>query len=335
MFGRGDEKSEQAALLGMPKTSIKFQVMSDTKSKTSGTEAAALQTLAVANHCVLFVDLLGQRVALRGQGLVPDFKNDEQRRQFESDLRASIGAIVKLQEAAADFLLGYERRGEHSLLRAQLSAEDQQRWDALGAHPEVKQQRWSDGLVYFASLGSDTPPNKMISVTRMLMLAGFLCLYGLARKHPVRGGLEVAWAAELHSNEIYGAAVARAYELESEVAGYPRIVVGTELLRFIDLNGGVSSAELESEQAKVLATLCADMLLEDADGQVFVHFLGTAFANVVGVESHTQLAFRAKTFVDEQAERFRNSRSDTKLAFRYHHLANYFSHWEQGAFKAE
>jgi hypothetical protein len=44
----------------------------------------------------------------------------------------------------------------------------------------------------------------------------------------------VGLATEIGPHEIYGAALGSAYLLESEEAGYPRIVIGGELWRYFN-----------------------------------------------------------------------------------------------------
>src|SRR5208282_4925267 len=77
--------------------------------------------------------------------------------------------------------------------------------------------------------GSDLVP--IISVCSVLSAAAVVMLMSLANKHPLRGGIDVGLATDIGPQEIYGAALGSAYRLESEEAGYPRIVIGDELWR--------------------------------------------------------------------------------------------------------
>ena len=52
--------------------------------------------------------------------------------------------------------------------------------------------------------------------------------------HPARGGLDVGLGVEIAPGEVYGAALERAYQLESEVAQHPRLVIGKELVAYLD-----------------------------------------------------------------------------------------------------
>lgn len=258
--------------------------------------------------------------------MIPTFKSDEDREVFERTVRTSIGAISELQRDAETFMFGHDEVRRRSALREHLSADEQKVWDELAVHPEVKLQRWSDGLVYYSSLGSDQPANKMTSVLKLVQLAGILYLLGLAGQRPMRGGVEIAWASELHDGEIYGAAVARAYELESELAGYPRVVVGGELQRFIRLHLAQADQGPASQLSKSMASICGSLLSEDFDGSVFVDFLADEFADIVGRDVHLELAKRAHDFVSQQLAHHRQQR-DSKLALRYWHLLLYFDEW--------
>lgn len=58
------------------------------------------EQLGAYNYCISFLDLLGQREALRGEGWLPHFQSDEDRKQFLRKLKNSIGSIMGLQQQA-------------------------------------------------------------------------------------------------------------------------------------------------------------------------------------------------------------------------------------------
>ncbi len=273
------------------------------------------------NYCVSFIDLLGQRDALRGQGLLPPFESEEERKKLHGILRNSIGAIIKLQKQAQDMLAGVKPNPD-SPLRAELPPEQHATWDEM-ERTRVKTQRWSDGLVSFVCLSDTDIKCRMNGVFGIFGLAGALCLLGLATRHPVRGAIEVAWGVELHPNELYGAAVARAYELESEIAQYPRIVVGSEAVKFLKAHVANPAQDVYSQNDRELANLCLGMLVQDADGHWLVHYLGDKFQYAVTHDNHAELYVAARKFVFEQIFEHQTN-LNTKLAFRYSHLLQYF-----------
>jgi hypothetical protein len=278
--------------------------------------------LIFGNYAVGFIDLLGQRAALRGQQLLPRAETDEDKQKLVATLKASVGSIAALQQYALDLARGSEPDAD-SPRRAQLPREQQALWDEMH-RTRVVTQRWSDGLMMFANLGDDQIKCQLNNVDRLFTFTGALCFIGLASRKPLRGAIEIAWGVELHPGELYGAAVARAYELESEVAGYPRILVGPQMMRFLDSQAQNPNASLYDQFNKKLATACRNMLAQDADGHFIVHYLGDVFVNRVTQSSHQELYEKALTFVVEQIKEHQASQN-TKLPFRYVHLHRYFT----------
>nr|WP_316641752.1 hypothetical protein [uncultured Roseateles sp.] len=294
--------------------------MSENTSSTEDDDPQA-DEYVIGNYCVSFVDLLGQRDALRGQGLLVEPTSAEERERLHATLRASIGSIAKLQKRAEDLLASSKPKID-SARRAELTPAEQEQWDAM-LRSNVTTQRWSDGLMSFACLGDTAVKCHLNNVFALFGLAGSLCFMGLAAKQPIRGALEIAWGIELHKGELYGAAVARAYELESEGASYPRIVVGPELIRYLELHAQRPDTDAFAAYERTLAAMCRSMLLEDVDGRWFIDYLGDTFRRAITNAVHADLYERARAFVLTQVDQHRNSQN-AKLAFRYVHLLKYF-----------
>ena len=164
----------------------------------------------------------------------------------------------------------------------------------------------------------------MNSVFGIFSLAGTLCLLGLATGRPIRGAIEIAWGIELRPGELYGPAVVRAYELESEIAQYPRIVIGPEAVKFLKAHASNPEQDVFSQTDKELATLCLNMLVQDADGHWLLHYLGDKFQLAVVTHNlYIELYAAARKFVLDQLSTHRAQRN-TKLALRYSHLLQYF-----------
>jgi hypothetical protein len=270
---------------------------------------------ACHNYCVSFIDLLGQRDTMRGQGLLPS-----DRKQLIATFRDSIRGIVNLQQEAETMLGRLNNPNPNSPRKATLPPEQHATWDAM-MRTRVKTQRWSDGLVSFACLGDTEIKCQVNGVFALFGLAGTVALLGLAQKRPVRGAIEIAWGVELHEGELYGPAVARAYELENEVAQYPRIVVGPETYRFLRMHSKNEDPDPFSQNNRTLAGLCLDMLFQDEDGYLILHYLGGAFRH--WVNKTPDLYPLAHAFVVEQFEKHQRD-LNTKLAFRYANLLRYF-----------
>ncbi len=92
-------------------------------------------------------------------------------------------------------------------------------------------------------------------IYHLLATVGSLCFTGLCKKQPLRGSVDISWGVELHPGEIYGAAVANTYELESEIAQYPRIVIGERVVDYLNANLKTPQPDIYNEFNRSLAKL--------------------------------------------------------------------------------
>lgn len=280
--------------------------------------------LRFANYAVCYVDLLGQRDALKGQALLPeDHETPDGREKLIALLKKSIGSIVSLQQSSEQFVHG-------SNIETDLFDKIPEEHVALAKKMKrslVQVQRWSDGLMLYTPLtGLDHYP--INSITDMIIQAGALCYIGLAKRSPLRGGMEIGWAVELHKNELYGSAVARSYELENYVAGYPRIVLGNDLMDYIISLTRVTAESIEDRFQKGRAEMCLNYINVDTDGRPFINYLSERYVQDISGKNNSAIYGPARKFVVEQlAEHMKNQNS--KLAFRYATLLQFFDHFAE------
>jgi len=278
------------------------------------------EPLNIGNYCVSFIDLLGQRLEYKNEDLVPEFKFPEEKEQFISKLRNTVGRIYVLQRASQSFLnaaVGYK-----SPLREELPSNLKPIYDEL-KKVRLKEQRWSDGLVYFISLMKSDVKCPINGLYFQLVATGSLCFIGLAGRSPLRGSIDIAWATELQEGELYGTAVVKAYELESHIAQYPRIVVGQRVVEFIIYNMNNTEPDIYGDFNRALGKACYEMLGQDVDGYYIVHYLGNVFRKYVTINQHKELYDESVKFIREQCQKWKDERN-TKLSFRYNHLLSYF-----------
>ncbi|RPH77611.1 MAG: hypothetical protein EHM80_12180 [Nitrospiraceae bacterium] len=275
----------------------------------------------VFNYCVSFIDLLGQRNAAKGQGLLPRISSEAEDKAFQKILLDNIGGILELQRDVEE-MGSVLSPDPNSPLRESLSDEERIVWDEL-QRKSVNTQYWSDGFVKYACLGNPEIKCPVNGVFEIFCTAGYFCLLGLVRHRPVRGAIDIAWGAEIRPGELYGPAIIRAYELESEVAQYPRIVIGHEVLRFLETHRSNSGDEPAIRANQEFARRCLDMLVQDDDGYWILHYLGDALQHAATHAHHNNLYQKARTFVVNQIEEHKRLRN-SKLAFRYTQLFAYF-----------
>jgi hypothetical protein len=268
--------------------------------------------LVMSNYAAAFIDLLGQRAQLAGCDLLPDRVED-----VVPLARASIAQVRWLHKMFADFYRG---------LTAELMDGDK-RFD----HPRVseiravslKYQRFSDGLVFYVSLMGPPRPEILNGVYGLVAASGALCLLGLSCERPIRGGIAVAWGAELNENELYGCVMARAYELESKVAAYPRIVVGEHLPGYLASLGQLEGDDVAVRYTRELASVTLSLLGRDRDGTPIVDYLGQGFRKYIATTLKPEDYGDAKAFIEKQLDHWR-SVGDEKLTRRYTALKDYF-----------
>lgn len=273
------------------------------------------------NYCISFIDLLGQWEEYKNQGLLPQFASGEEREAFSQQIKRSIGVIFDLQKTAENMLKA--ALSPTSQLKKKLPVELHDSYDQM-QKTRVKRQRWSDGFVTFVCLVDTYIKCPMNGVFCLFALAGSLCFLGLAKRHPIRGAIDIAWGVELHEGELYGAAVAQAYKLESDVAQYPRIVVSDRTIGYLEANRKNTDTDCFSKCNSELAKICLSMLMQDVDGSWFIHYLGEEFQSYVSQNQHGDIYHKAIKFIEDESERHRSNRKG-KLAFRYSHLQSYFS----------
>jgi len=278
------------------------------------------ENLTISNYCASFIDLLGQQAALQGQNLMPILKTKEDEKKFLHTVKNSVGAIETLQKQVEIF----RKSISTSSLSTPLSPNDKILYDEM-KKVKAKQQRWSDGLVFYSSLTDTTEKCPMNAVFEIFLLSGTMCFIGLANKQPIRGAIEISWGVELHENELYGAVVANSYKLESKIAQYPRIVVGEQTINY--LNAYLKKPENTPDKLfsynRNLAQICLSMTAIDQDGYYIIDYLGKTFTESV-THSHSQELYKkAYSYIYEQYEIHKNNKN-SKLALRYTWLKGYF-----------
>lgn len=275
-----------------------------------------------SNYVVGFVDLLGQRDEFKDQGLLPIFKSKEEQNAFDDKARKTIGAINELQQSADQFLAAAQKFQSSSSYKQSIPEPMHEAYED-SRKMKWQKQHWSDGLMFFSSLYDVEIKVPMNAVFGIISTLGSLCLLGLARKRPIRGGIEIAWGVELPPGELYGCAVAKAYELESEIAQYPRIVLGPYVLDYLKKMAANTTNSIFDKTNQQLAALCIGMLAEDMDGRIFIDYLGSGFPRLLEKDRHCLLYDGAHKFIEEQLAKHRMEKN-TKLMLRYHHLLQYF-----------
>lgn len=277
-----------------------------------------------------FLDLLGQSAVLEKIRELPNPENKEEVAAFLELVKKSFGLVEMLNDA---FNSNLKVLGEESDSAKKLPDEQRKLFRKFHSRP-VKLQRFSDGVVVFASVverEGDPVLAALSAVWGLLTGCGTTFLLFLSYGYPLRGGIDLGVGLEYKEGELFGPAVHNAYKLESGVAQYPRIVIGDELIGYLrsfesrEVPVGASEAEKSILlTAKKVALRCLGLFVRDLDGRAILDYLGDGFRPSFEEVDFGGAGPKAFEFVKAQLLEAK-TKKDFKLASRYLLLHQYFS----------
>ena len=278
-------------------------------------------------YLLAFIDVLGQKEAFQGIENQPLADNHPQ--LIEAHKQTAF-FVETLRTGFKDFFDAYTADKEPSV---KVPSEKMEQFKAM-LKSNLKHQRFSDSIQAYVCLHTDKYHSNAINgVFGALLACGGMLLLSLASKKAFRAGVEVGLGTELDNGEVYGPVLYKAYELESKVAEYPRIVVGRELINYLTTLANAheqlpEQTKEDVELCKLMATNCLKMIVRDLDGVPILDYLGAEFLQSINENSERAKEFEgvfklALAFVESEYSK-RKQTGDKKLALRYYLLLNYF-----------
>ena len=275
--------------------------------------------LLFQNYLVVFVDLLGQREALRKITGIPTTEPEKQK--FIETAKESIGKVIQIRDS---FKLYYDSDNEYIHDEKLVPPEHRAEFRAALKKAPASYYGMSDAMVIAVPLMSTDENCAAINGIRDAFVATCgIGLLSLSVHIPMRAGLDVGVATQIDDREIYGPALESAYYLESNVAEYPRFVVGKELISYLLWVENQKCLTRVGEVAKEAAKFCRQMVIQDSDGNYMLDFLGAKFKESSEDVIEPKLVASAFDFVLEE---YRKSlaANNHKMASRYYRLLRYF-----------
>jgi hypothetical protein len=284
------------------------------------TEPAKLPSVSLETYIVGFFDLLGQQERLRGLTQVPD-KNDAEAMAAASEIVThTYGAVHAMRGWFRDSFETYSRK---PLDASGLNEEGQKLYAQLNSN-EIELRGVSDSMIVSASLRKHENTQLPVrAVMGVIMGAGLVSTGCMMMGHPIRGGIDLGVGFKTPEGEIYGPALSRAYTLESEIAGYPRVVVGKELLAWLSYQVTNPTPDIFGEYTTKWAQACGQCLALDHDGHAFVDYLGPYFRELLDTSAPASFVHEAHGHVIRLCGEFKRA-GNSKLAFRYRLLRDYY-----------
>jgi hypothetical protein len=270
-------------------------------------------------YLVAFFDLLGQQAELRQMHTLPNPADPTEVNEFTNRIKQTYGAVKGMRTSFRGFFNSYMKSyaDTYPLDPAQRHIFDQCKSN------DIKIQQFSDCIAIFMPLRDDINKLPMKGVFGVLAASATTFLSCMAYGQPIRGGIDIGLALEIDDDEVYGPALSRAYNLESTVAQYPRVVIGEELIKYLNLHCNQEEKDIFTTISKASAKACLKLLATDDDGNPFIDYLGEYFKESMDETYNLEIITKAYQHVISESEKHKKQKNP-KVAFKYTLLRNYF-----------
>lgn len=275
------------------------------------------------NYVVIYLDILGQVDALKTFPTVLRKNAD-----LNSLLKSFSETYGKAHKLRSDIKNYYGKFWDQIPKYDNLPIQQRETIDRMKGN-EIKFQPLSDAIVVYNKLNNFM--EEMYSIMPIyIMLGGSIMnlLSAFSNKIAIRGGIEIGIAADWEDFGIYGSALYNAIDLEENIANYPRIVLGDEIINCLEHWADNQKEEPLCRLNKKIADRCLSIIGEDGDGRPFIDFrsenVPPFFENMYPIENFCLLSVKEEEFVKCEYERFKKERN-SKLTWRYKLLLDYFS----------
>ena len=275
--------------------------------------------------CLAYLDILGQKEAFLDNDEyidTPSYQTKVGDTKFRERLQVAhkntVMQVERLRETFDDLI---KKSKEYVQNSNSPTGIDKNEFDKYKTY-NLKHNFFSDSILIFTQISSLTVENDkalLTNIHRLFAACEILMFVSLYLKKPLRGSVEVGLGVKLDDNTIYGPVMCRAHELESKTACYPRIVIGDELLHFLE-----GQRDNQDNYSRTMAESCLKRTKIDFDG-IRIH----DYAGRVTREEYSKGGFDnsefhnpAIQFAKEEYERFKKI-PNQKLADRYSRLLNY------------
>lgn len=280
-------------------------------------------------YCVAAIDILGQKEKLRKFHNFPE--TDEEKEEFQNMIEETYGVVDRLRTSFKDHYAAFN--DDKRLISVDVS-EDKKRAIRKLRKYDIKFQGFSDST--FSSVPLQHNSVAINGVYAVLMSAASVFTTHLVNGLPLRGGIEVGMAADTRDGDIYGTALNDAHHLESRVAKQPRILIGDELVAYINLMKNLEGDDDEARYVRGMAEACESIIGRDIDGNIIIDYMGEGMVKVMEDDEALRAQYleflpRIKRFFEEQKQKWESEEEKSiseeekkKLSKRYQRAIEYY-----------
>jgi len=275
--------------------------------------------LLFTDYLVVFFDLIGQREALRKITGIPASESGKQ--EFIVLIKKSIGRVLMIRDAFKSY---FDAASSH-IPNIRLVPLELRNEIIESQKTNLSYYGLSDAIVIAVPLtGENENCTDINSVYSALAAICGIALVSLSVGIPARAGIDVGVATQIDDREVYGPALERAVYLEAQIAEYPRLVVGRELLSYLSWVGNQQFQTRLGEIASNMGKVCRKFIVQDTDGRVMLDYLGKNMKEAFGGKMNKEIVDKAWNFVNEQ-HIFQIKNRNERLASRYFRMIRYFN----------
>jgi hypothetical protein len=266
-------------------------------------------------YLVAFFDVQGQRAKLRELRGLP--RTREGFAGAAEILKGTVGSVLNLREYFQKYFDGFMESVDSMPAERRAKIKE-----------NVRYRGFSDSFVVSVALRNDDEQlTPAIGSYACLLAACGAMTSSLARRRPLRGGIDAGLGMLIAAGEVYGPALERAYVLEAGAAEYCRIVIGDELWWYLTLLETQSFSHPHGQIAKEIGRRAKELIVTDSDGRRVLDYLGQHFFQMSG-EIARSLVQPAYDFVVAQQEVWETEKNE-KLAGRYGKARIYFEQHQE------
>jgi hypothetical protein len=182
---------------------------------------------------------------------------------------------------------------------------------------------FSDTIVVYSPIVNQYGQANAGTVLSHLYTTGVLVTAALAQETVFRGGIEIGMAGQIDQAGIYGPVLASVHHLESEVAEYPRIMVGPRTVEYLDAMLADQDDSAQARTNRGIASTVLSLIDKDSAGNPFLDYMGAGFTALANDQAPWQMIRgKASQFASRERDRF-HAANDKTLATRYDQLVAY------------
>jgi len=260
-------------------------------------------------YLVAFIDLLGQKEELLKFTKLPNERDEHELQGFREQFKKTYGRAKALHDAFDIFLKNLYDPAKRPFSQVLFTN-------------DIKYKRFADGIAIYLPLMQTGDNMPVEGVNGILLACAFTKISLLEQGIPLRGGIDVDLGFEIEENDIYGPCIVKAYQLESEIAKYPRIVVGDGLLKYLYSSINNFDESTWGRLNKVMAESSLELITNDSDGYPILDYMGEGFIKATNNHLKAEVFLKAYSFVENELDKWKEQRN-SKLAFRYSLMLNY------------